>query len=174
MKTLAEYHHTGGLVKEVDLSIPNQMWQHPWHLVHRVALHDSLKKAATSTEGPGPTPELRTASKVVEVDADAGKVKFLDGTETEVDVIVGADGIYVCKVFLGLCSLSLTNLQVENQKCSGWRCQSQAFRLGEGGFPLPDFSKDSSGRSYHKAIGGKGQFTVYVVWFRQAHRDVSV
>lgn len=97
MKTLAEYKETGGLVKEVDLTVHNQMWQHPWHLVHRVALHDSLKKAATSKEGPGPTPSLQTSSKVVEVDADAGKVIFQDGTTVEADVIVGADGIYVSR-----------------------------------------------------------------------------
>lgn len=98
MNTLAEYHHTGGLVKEVDLSVTNQMWQHPWHLVHRIALHDSLRKAATGEAGPGPTPTLQTASKVTEVDAEAGKVIFQDGNEVQADVIVGADGIYVCSM----------------------------------------------------------------------------
>ncbi|KAH6648283.1 hypothetical protein BKA67DRAFT_593957 [Truncatella angustata] len=94
MKTLAEYRETGGLVKEVDLSIPNQMWQHPWHLVHRVALHDNLKKAATSKDEPGPAATLQLSSRVLEVDPEAGKVVFEDGTIVEADVIVGADGIY--------------------------------------------------------------------------------
>ncbi|KAK9776912.1 hypothetical protein SCAR479_06313 [Seiridium cardinale] len=94
MNTLVEHKDTGELVKEVDLSVPNRMWQHPWHLVHRVALHENLKSVATSKEGPGPTPTLQTASRVTEVDAEGGKITFQDGTTAEVDVIVGADGIY--------------------------------------------------------------------------------
>ncbi|KAF7529416.1 hypothetical protein G7054_g9855 [Neopestalotiopsis clavispora] len=94
MNTLKEYHSTGGVVHELDVSGTNQMWQHPWHLVHRVSLHDKLKKVATSSEGVNPAATLQTAAKVVEVDAEAGKVIFADGTTEEADVVVGADGIY--------------------------------------------------------------------------------
>ncbi|KAI1844277.1 hypothetical protein JX265_007884 [Neoarthrinium moseri] len=94
MNHLTEYQYSGGVVKEVDMLEMNKMWQHPWHLVHRVSLHDTLKKAATTKDGPGIAPVLQTSTKVVEVDAEAGKVVFQDGSVVEADVIVGADGIY--------------------------------------------------------------------------------
>jgi 2-polyprenyl-6-methoxyphenol hydroxylase-like FAD-dependent oxidoreductase len=94
MNHLLEYNETG-LVKEMDLTIPNKMWQHPWHLVHRVSLHEKLKEVATSDNGPGVAPTLQTSSRVVEVDPEAGRVIFEDGSSIDADVVIGADGIYV-------------------------------------------------------------------------------
>jgi 2-polyprenyl-6-methoxyphenol hydroxylase-like FAD-dependent oxidoreductase len=117
MNTLKEYHSTGGVVHELDVSGTNQMWQHPWHLVHRVSLHDKLKKVATSSVGVNPAATLQTAAKVVEVDAEAGKVIFADGTTEEADVVVGADGIYVSLDQIQFISGHMTDIQiVKNQK----------------------------------------------------------
>jgi hypothetical protein len=71
------------------------MWHHPWQLVHRIALHDRLKETATGEDGPGTPAVLRTASKVVDVDAEAGVVTLEGGSSVVADVIIGADGVYV-------------------------------------------------------------------------------
>lgn len=94
MKAHIEYNESG-LVKEVELTEANKGWQHPWHLVHRVALHDKLKQVATAEDGPGITPTLKTSSKVLSVDPEAGRVVFEDGSSVEADVVIGADGLYV-------------------------------------------------------------------------------
>ncbi|KAI1430025.1 hypothetical protein F5Y12DRAFT_781623 [Xylaria sp. FL1777] len=91
---LIERSFTGEVIRDVDLTAPNKMWQHPWHLVHRVALHSSLKEAATSKAGPGIPAVIRNASKAVDVDADAGIVTLEDGTSITADMIIGADGVY--------------------------------------------------------------------------------
>lgn len=90
-----ELQQNGAIIKEMDLTGPNQLWQHPWQLVHRVGLHEALKKAATETERPGKPAVLSTASKVEEVDPAKGTITLADGTVVEADVILGADGIYV-------------------------------------------------------------------------------
>ncbi|KAK8056910.1 salicylate hydroxylase [Apiospora rasikravindrae] len=91
---VVEFAHTGGLIKEIDLTMPNKMWQHPWQLVHRVALHDNLMAAATAKDVPGPPATLYTSSKVTGVDPDASTLTFADGSTRTADLIIGADGIY--------------------------------------------------------------------------------
>ncbi|KAH9909374.1 hypothetical protein F4778DRAFT_768240 [Xylariomycetidae sp. FL2044] len=94
MQHLLEYKPGGGIIRAIDLTMPNKMWQHPWQLVHRVALHDKLKQVATSKEGAGSPATLHTASKVVNVDPESGVLSLEDGTTVSADVIIGADGIY--------------------------------------------------------------------------------
>ncbi|KAH8889560.1 FAD/NAD(P)-binding domain-containing protein [Thozetella sp. PMI_491] len=94
MTRLIENFHTGGCKVNIDLTEANKQWQHPWHLVHRVFLHDTLKKIATSEEGLGTPAVLHTSSKVAEVDAENGAITLADGTKVEADIIIGADGIY--------------------------------------------------------------------------------
>ncbi|KAH7170583.1 hypothetical protein EDB81DRAFT_941469 [Dactylonectria macrodidyma] len=89
-----EFQHSGAVIKKMDLTGPNKQWQHPWQLVHRVGLHDALKKAATDTNGPGKAAVLKTASKVEDVDPAKGTITLADGTTVEADLILGADGIY--------------------------------------------------------------------------------
>ncbi|KAK8089721.1 hypothetical protein PG997_004682 [Apiospora hydei] len=91
---VVEFAYTGGVIKEVDLTMPNKMWQHPWQLVHRVALHDNLKAVATAKDAPGPPATLYTSSKVTGVDPDASTLTFADGSTRTADLIIGADGIY--------------------------------------------------------------------------------
>ncbi|KAI5927748.1 hypothetical protein F4810DRAFT_279687 [Camillea tinctor] len=91
---LAEYDYTGRLVEEKDLRVPNKMWQHPWLLTHRGALQDKLKEFALAKDGQGPPAVLHTASKVIDVQPEAGEITLEDGTVVTADVIVGADGVY--------------------------------------------------------------------------------
>ncbi|KAI0482202.1 hypothetical protein GGR56DRAFT_619005 [Xylariaceae sp. FL0804] len=94
MNKLLEYDPSGGIIREIDLTEPNKMWQHPWQLCHRVSLHEKLKEVATSKEGSGSPAVLKTASKVVDVEPEAGILKLEDGTVISADLIIGADGVY--------------------------------------------------------------------------------
>ncbi|CAJ2501729.1 Uu.00g045820.m01.CDS01 [Anthostomella pinea] len=94
MDKIMEYNPAGGVIRDIDLTGANEMWQHPWELVHRVALHDRLKETATGKDGPGPAATLHTASKVVNVVAESGKLSLEDGTTISADVVIGADGVY--------------------------------------------------------------------------------
>ncbi|KAH8676284.1 hypothetical protein BX600DRAFT_508449 [Xylariales sp. PMI_506] len=91
---LLERGGNGEIVKNIDLNEPNKMWQHPWHLVHRIALHDKLKERATDPSGPGSCSKLQTSARVMDVDPEAGRLTFADGSTFEAEVIIGADGIY--------------------------------------------------------------------------------
>ncbi|KAK8139745.1 salicylate hydroxylase [Apiospora sp. TS-2023a] len=91
---VVEFASTGGMIKEIDLTMPNKMWQHPWQLVHRVALHDKLKAVATAKDAPGTPATLYTSTKVANIDPDAGRLTFADGSTRTADLIIGADGIY--------------------------------------------------------------------------------
>jgi 2-polyprenyl-6-methoxyphenol hydroxylase-like FAD-dependent oxidoreductase len=98
MHHMEERTEKGDKVKDIDLRGVNTMWQHPWHLSHRVNLHDKLKEVATAEEGDGPPARLHTSSKIVRVDADKGQATLADGRTVTSDVILGADGIYVSVV----------------------------------------------------------------------------
>lgn len=86
---------SGEIMKDVDCTVPNKMWQHPWLLSHRVNLHEKLKTLATSPEGVGTPAKLHTSSKVTRFDPEQGEVSLEDGTTVTGDVILGADGSYV-------------------------------------------------------------------------------
>lgn len=85
----------GSVIKAIDCTESNKMWQHPWLLSHRVSLHEKLKSLATSEKGVGPPVKLHTSSKVVRMDPEKGEIELADGTTVTGDVILGADGIYV-------------------------------------------------------------------------------
>lgn len=98
MEGIRQLRGTGEVVTDHDLREPNKMWQHPWHLAHRVGLHNKLKDAATSKQAPGPPATLHTASRVSSVDCDAGRIVLEDGLAVPADVIIGADGVNVSRV----------------------------------------------------------------------------
>ncbi|KAI0974292.1 hypothetical protein F4678DRAFT_486179 [Xylaria arbuscula] len=91
---VVERSFTGEIIRDVDMTTLNKMWQHPWQLVHRVELHNKLKETATSKAEPGIPAVIRNASKVVDVDVDAGVVTLEDGTAVTADIVIGADGVY--------------------------------------------------------------------------------
>ena len=82
-------------MRDIDITESNKIWQHPWHLVHRVRLHQELKRVATSPDGPGTPADLRTSSKVVDVDSSTATVSLENGDRLQGDFVVGADGVHV-------------------------------------------------------------------------------
>ncbi|KAF7193312.1 FAD-dependent monooxygenase OpS4 [Pseudocercospora fuligena] len=94
MCKLTETDHAGNVMKSIDLREPNKIWQHPWHLAHRIHLHEALKRAAIATTRKGKPCELFTASKVVAVDEIEGALTLDNGDIIRGDVIVGADGVH--------------------------------------------------------------------------------
>lgn len=106
MSRFVERAKDGQTRKDIDLVEANKRWAHPWHLVHRVALHEELKRIATSEESAGVPVRLLTSSNVVAVDPEKGATTLENGTTVTSDVVVGADGIYVSsdQAFLPLLS----------------------------------------------------------------------
>lgn len=98
MQYMEERSEKGDKLKDMDLRGMNAQWQHPWHLSHRINLHEKLKTIATAEDGAGTPAKLHTSSKIVSVDAEKGQVSLADGTTVTGDVILGADGIYVSHV----------------------------------------------------------------------------
>ena len=66
-------------------------------LSHRVQLHDELKRKATSPGGEGIPAVLKTSSVVRDVDPLSGTVTLEDGSSFSGDLVLGADGVSVCK-----------------------------------------------------------------------------
>ncbi|PKS08463.1 hypothetical protein jhhlp_004846, partial [Lomentospora prolificans] len=93
MRSVTEYDEANVLKRDVDLADANKIWQHEWILVHRVHLHEELKRRATDTQGPGIPVELRTSSAVTHVDPVTATATLEDGEKVSGDVILGADGV---------------------------------------------------------------------------------
>jgi salicylate hydroxylase len=73
-----------------------QMYNAPYWHYHRADLHRVLLDACLDAEGPGPVVEVRTASKIVDVDRTepARPTAVTDtGERYAADVLIGADGI---------------------------------------------------------------------------------
>lgn len=94
MNGIVDYDDKGSVTRQIDLREPNKLWQHPWHLVHRVRLHEALKQAATSEKGVGPAAVLQTSSKVLEVDPEKARLILESGEQIQADLVLGADGIH--------------------------------------------------------------------------------
>jgi len=86
-----EYNSNGDFVRSVPTA--HHLFQHPWLLAHRVKLHNTLKKVATSEEERGLPAKLLTEQTVEQVDAKNGIVMMKDGQSFTADVIIGADGV---------------------------------------------------------------------------------
>ncbi|KAF5252001.1 hypothetical protein FANTH_2955 [Fusarium anthophilum] len=91
---ITEFNAANEVVRDADITEANKIWQHPWHLVHRVRLHQELKRLATSPEGPGTPAVLKTSSRVVDVDTETATVFLQDGSQVQGDLVVGADGVH--------------------------------------------------------------------------------
>jgi 2-polyprenyl-6-methoxyphenol hydroxylase-like FAD-dependent oxidoreductase len=90
---MTQYLPNGKELFTVDLEQAGKMWQHKWLLAHRVHIHAELRKRATAQEGKGKKAELRTSSKVMDVD-NKGRVTLANGEVIEADLVVGADGVH--------------------------------------------------------------------------------
>ncbi|KAF9885047.1 hypothetical protein FE257_000778 [Aspergillus nanangensis] len=60
---------------------------------HRQDLQDVLREAATGTDRPGCPVMIRTSSRVISCDVDAGAVTLDDGSTATADLVIAADGI---------------------------------------------------------------------------------
>ncbi|KAK4986152.1 hypothetical protein LTR50_005524 [Elasticomyces elasticus] len=90
-----EYTPDGKLRVSADLGgQQSDMWQHPWHLVHRVHLHNALKEMATCTSGVGKPAQLNLKSRITKVDSQNATVTLESGQVFSGDVVVGADGVH--------------------------------------------------------------------------------
>ncbi|QKX64611.1 uncharacterized protein TRUGW13939_11786 [Talaromyces rugulosus] len=94
MRRLTEYSAGGEKLRSMDSTEPNKRWQHPWHLVHRVELHNQLKTLATTAQDGNPPIEFKTATRVISVDPTNASVVLQDGTIFSGDVVIGADGVH--------------------------------------------------------------------------------
>ncbi|KAI0153204.1 FAD/NAD(P)-binding domain-containing protein [Xylariaceae sp. FL1272] len=65
----------------------------PWLLVHRVDLHNALRKMVADGFN-GRAAKIHLNSKVQSVDAATGEVRFEDGNVVRGDLVVGADGLH--------------------------------------------------------------------------------
>ncbi|KAK3897627.1 hypothetical protein C8A05DRAFT_47831 [Staphylotrichum tortipilum] len=89
---ITEYEGTA-LKFDLDLRKPLSVWKNPWMLSHRVALHEDLKRQATSPDGAGVPAVLKTSSPVTAVDPDTATVTLEDGSSFSGDLVLGADGV---------------------------------------------------------------------------------
>ncbi|KAH7376644.1 hypothetical protein B0T11DRAFT_335786 [Plectosphaerella cucumerina] len=94
MESMTEYDRECKLQKHVELKEPNKMWQHTWILIHRVHLHEELKRRAQSEDGPGTPVNLRTSSRVLEVIPEKATAVLENGESITGDVLLGADGVH--------------------------------------------------------------------------------
>lgn len=92
---MTEYDREGNQQRHVELNEANKMWQHSWLLIHRVHLHEELKRRAQSEDGPGTPVELHTSCRVLEVDTDLATAVLENGETFKGDVLLGADGVHV-------------------------------------------------------------------------------
>ncbi|KAL1636380.1 hypothetical protein SLS58_009873 [Diplodia intermedia] len=93
-KFLTEYESDGKIIHSLPVGDMNKMYQHKWLLVYRVHLHEALKKRATEAAGKGVPVELRTSSRVVDVDPTAATVTLENGETVQGDLVIGADGVH--------------------------------------------------------------------------------
>ena len=68
MQCFTEYTAAGEKTRSMNTEESSKIWQHPWLLAHRVHLHETLRKVATSPDRKGQPVQLHTSSKVVDVD----------------------------------------------------------------------------------------------------------
>jgi 2-polyprenyl-6-methoxyphenol hydroxylase-like FAD-dependent oxidoreductase len=94
MQRLTEYTAAGVETRSMSTEESSKMWQHPWLLAHRVHLHETLRKVATSPNGKGQPVQLLTSSKVVNVDPINATVTTEDGKKFDGDLVLGADGVH--------------------------------------------------------------------------------
>ncbi len=104
MDWLVMLDSSGAVLADMSLAETNRRrWQHPWHLVHRGHLHQSLKQAATAVaavddgaaSSSPPPARLHTSSRVVRLDPEEGRVWLESGETVTADVVIGADGVSV-------------------------------------------------------------------------------
>ena len=145
-----EYNSDGSHVRSIPH--PRHMFQHDWLLAHRVRLHQTLKQAATGSDGPGHAAEILTGTRADAIDFEKGTVTTKDGTVFHGDAIIGADGVH-----------STTRGQIPG-------CDKKAFDSGKSAFRFMISSKSvNDDHVTSKYVQGPGEL---YVWFSNDRRVV--
>ena len=84
---------SGQVTNTYDLGDYRAKFGTDYNNFHRIDLHNVLKQTAVQEAGKGTPCKLEVWHKAVEIDAEAGSVKFENGTSVTADVIIAADGI---------------------------------------------------------------------------------
>lgn len=86
----------GTVVDEIPFSESRRRYGAERVMYHRQDLHSALRRAATADLGHerGPPATIRTSTRAVSCDCEAGDVFLADGTVVQGDLIVAADGIH--------------------------------------------------------------------------------
>jgi salicylate hydroxylase len=83
------------------------MYGAPWYSLHRVDLHNELKRLAQEPAAGRKGAKIKLECEVVGVDFEAGTIVLADGTVHKKDLIVAADGIHVGSQAIGTEALLL-------------------------------------------------------------------
>lgn len=94
----------------LDFAKTAGLFQHPDILCRRVVIYDGLRSAAISPHGDGPAVNLRTSSRVVDVDVQSCTLILENGSKVSGDCIIGADGVKVMLNGIELPSSPITYL----------------------------------------------------------------
>ncbi|KAK7698843.1 hypothetical protein SLS64_012196 [Diaporthe eres] len=132
-------------------------WGVPMYAVHRVDLHTQLRQLATGKDGPGRPCDVQVRSKVVEYDAENGKVTTESGEALQADLIVAADGVHSTAV------KHVLGDEVVQVGDTGWACMRWLV-------PREDLLSDpetahmiqDSASRYFTAAGGAADFRAMV------------
>jgi salicylate hydroxylase len=73
----------------------DSMYGAPWYSIHRVDLHNELKRLAQEPAAGRKGAKIRLECEVVGADFEAGTIVLSDGTVHRKDLIVAADGVHV-------------------------------------------------------------------------------
>lgn len=86
------YDQDGHLNRKIDFDLSSPASVRA--VFHRIDLHNSLKRAATSENGRTPVAKIQASSRVVSCDPLAGTATLENGTTLSSAIIIGADGIH--------------------------------------------------------------------------------
>ncbi|KAL3464900.1 hypothetical protein BJX64DRAFT_298013 [Aspergillus heterothallicus] len=88
------YDSQGNVVSTKDVRNLRSVYPYPWKLSHRIDLHEALKHAAVTPDGPGRPVVIHLRSRVVGCDCSAPSLTLDDGQTISGDLVIGADGVH--------------------------------------------------------------------------------
>ncbi|KAA6406432.1 MAG: salicylate hydroxylase [Lasallia pustulata] len=88
----------------------------PLYSVHRVDLHNQLRRLATQQDRPGCPVDIQVQAKIVDYDAADGKAILEDGKTLQADLVIAADGVHSTAV-----GVVLGDKQIQASN-TGWSC----------------------------------------------------
>ncbi|KAH7063745.1 hypothetical protein B0J12DRAFT_716071 [Macrophomina phaseolina] len=94
MRKFIHITSSGDVFLDRDFTHNRAHWQAEHYLIHRVDLHNELKRNATAANGSGRPVRLHSGAAVRHVDCEAANLTLNDGRIVSGDVIIAADGIH--------------------------------------------------------------------------------